>query len=54
MGDHAESPGSRPAWPVVGGYEPPRVEQVLTATDLEREILYGGQPAGPSQDLDPG
>ena len=23
-------------------YEPPRVEQVLTPTELEREVLYAG------------
>ncbi len=33
--DHAE--GSRPA-----GYEAPRVEQVLEARELEREVLYAG------------
>jgi hypothetical protein len=25
------------------GYEPPRVEQVLTPADLDHEILYAGQ-----------
>jgi hypothetical protein len=25
------------------GYEPPRVAQVLTPADLEREVLYAGQ-----------
>ena len=29
---------------VPGGYESPRVEQVLTPADLEREILYAGEP----------
>jgi hypothetical protein len=29
----------------VAGYEPPRVEQVLTPADLEREVLYAGPPA---------
>ena len=24
------------------GYEPPRVEQLVTAADLEHEILYAG------------
>jgi hypothetical protein len=28
------------------GYEPPRVEQVLTLADLEREILYAGAVDG--------
>ena len=55
MVDHGERLGSRPEWPLVGGYEPPRVEQVLTATDLEREILYAGAAqADLSQDQDPG
>ena len=27
-----------------GGYEPPRVEQVLTPAELEREVLYAGDP----------
>jgi hypothetical protein len=26
------------------GYESPRVEQVLTPDDLEREVLYAGEP----------
>lgn len=26
------------------GYEPPQVEQVLTPADLEREVLYAGEP----------
>jgi hypothetical protein len=26
----------------VAGYEPPRVESVLTPEDVEREALYGG------------
>lgn len=26
------------------GYESPRVEQVLTPGDLEREVLYAGVP----------
>jgi hypothetical protein len=31
----------------VAGYEPPRVEQVLTPADLEREILYAGVDSPP-------
>ena len=27
------------------GYEPPRVEQVLTPVELDHEILYAGQTA---------
>ena len=29
------------------GYEPPRVEYVLTPADLEREILYAGADSPP-------
>jgi hypothetical protein len=25
-------------------YEPPRVERVLTPAELEREVLYAGEP----------
>jgi hypothetical protein len=28
--------------PVAPAYEPPRIEQVLTPDDLEREVLYAG------------
>ena len=28
-------------------YEPPRVEQVLTPVELEREVLYAGVPSPP-------
>ena len=32
------------AWsPTPAAYEPPRVEAVLTAEELEREVLYAGQ-----------
>ncbi len=31
-----------------GGYEPPRVEQVLTPAELEREVLYAGEPTAES------
>jgi hypothetical protein len=34
----------------VAGYEPPRVERVLTPTELEREVLYAGGPATPGTD----
>ena len=27
-----------------GEYEPPRIETVLTADELEREVLYAGGP----------
>jgi hypothetical protein len=29
------------------GYEPPRVERVLTPAELEREVLYAGTAATP-------
>jgi hypothetical protein len=29
--------------PDLPGYEPPRVERVLTPAELEREILYAGE-----------
>jgi hypothetical protein len=28
--------------PIARPYEPPRIEQVLTPEDLEREVLYAG------------
>jgi hypothetical protein len=31
-----------------GRYEPPRVEILLTAEALEREILYAGGPSNPT------
>jgi hypothetical protein len=37
----AETPSITPP------YEPPRIEQVLTPEDLEREVLYAGADAGP-------
>ena len=33
--------GSRRA---VAGYQPPRVERILTPAELEREVLYAGGP----------
>jgi hypothetical protein len=33
--------------PESGHYEPPRVEILLTAEALEREILYAGEPSNP-------
>jgi hypothetical protein len=38
-----------PSGRVIEGYEPPRVERVLAPVDLEREVLYAGEP---SPDLD--
>jgi hypothetical protein len=29
----------------LAGYEPPRVEKVLTPAELEREVLYAGGPS---------
>ncbi len=37
---------------VVEGYEPPRVESVLTADELEREVQYAG--TGGASPLPPG
>jgi hypothetical protein len=31
---------------IEAGYEPPRVEKVLTPAELERETLYAGAPGG--------
>ena len=31
----------------LAGYEPPRVEKVLSAAELEREVLYAGDAATP-------
>lgn len=31
--------------PRVAGYEPPRIESVMTAEDVEREALYAGRPS---------
>jgi len=33
------------------GYEPPRVEHVLGAQDLEREVLYAGTVSPPTTTL---
>jgi len=41
----SEHERARAAVAGTGGYEPPRVEQVLTPAGLEREILYAGAPA---------
>lgn len=30
-------------------YEPPRIERVLTAEDLEREVLYAGAVSNPDE-----
>ena len=32
-------------------YEPPRIERVLTAEDLEREILYAGDAVSSQDNL---
>ncbi len=50
MSEHTERPStpreaSAPA--VQHPYEPPGVERVLTQEDLEREVLYGGEPTPP-------
>jgi len=43
----AETPTIAPA------YEPPRIERVLTAEDLQREILYAGSTASTDTDQNP-
>jgi hypothetical protein len=34
--------------PMDAPYEPPRVEQVLDAADLMREVHYAGSPGSPT------
>jgi hypothetical protein len=36
--------GRSESQPEPRGYEPPRVEVQLTSEELEREILYAGEP----------
>jgi hypothetical protein len=51
MGDRGRTvPDGNGARRVVEGYEPPRVEQVLAPVDLEREVLYAGEPSPDSDD----
>ena len=38
----AETPSIVPMPTIASPYEPPRIEQVLTPEDLEREVLYAG------------
>lgn len=40
--DHRDGEIESHEHPTAGGYEPPRVEQVLTPAELEREALYAG------------
>jgi hypothetical protein len=42
MTERGPRAGSRREFAEVEGYEPPRVEQVLTLAELEREMLYAG------------
>jgi hypothetical protein len=42
MSDQDERAPGQPERRVPAGYEPPRLERVLTPADLEREILYAG------------
>jgi hypothetical protein len=37
-----EEPATSLEGPRPPGYEPPRVEQVVTASELDREVLYAG------------
>jgi hypothetical protein len=41
MADEPTVP-DRPSEHHSGGYEPPRIEKVLTPQDLEREVQYAG------------
>jgi hypothetical protein len=36
----------------LAGYEPPRVERLLTPTELEREVLYAGDTGTAGTDAD--
>ena len=42
MTERSPRAACRPEVARVEGYEPPRVEQVLTPAALEREMLYAG------------
>ncbi len=42
MADQDQSEATGRGQPPRADYQPPRVEQVLTPADLEREILYAG------------
>jgi hypothetical protein len=42
MSDGLKETGKRHEVSASAGYEPPRVEQVLTAAQLESEVLYAG------------
>lgn len=44
MDGQARSAKSRRERESAAVYEPPRVELVVTASDLEREVLYAGIP----------
>ena len=44
MPDKSRGRGDEAERRVEAGYEPPRVEKVLTPAELEREILYAGSP----------
>lgn len=45
MEGQAKSVRSERERELAAAYEPPRVERVLTPTELEREVLYAGAPA---------
>ena len=42
MTERGPTTGDRRDVAKVEGYEPPRVEQVLTPTELEQEVRYAG------------
>jgi hypothetical protein len=49
MSDQDERAPSQPERPIPPGYEPPRLERVLSPADLEREILYAGDETADTQ-----
>jgi hypothetical protein len=48
MDKRDQETGSQHGWLRPLGYEPPRVEKVLTPAELEREVLYAGRPSADS------
>lgn len=43
MSEHVEQPSTaQPANAEPGGYESPRIERILTADDMEREVMFAG------------
>lgn len=46
MSERSERVGGGPEVARPGGYEPPKVAQVLTPAELEEEIRYAGDTTG--------